>query len=304
MKNTLIDPVVTICHEIAKKQSVKAYLVGGCVRDFIMNLEVDDIDIMVVGDALAFCQQVSEKLTSKVKVSIFKSFGTAHFHYENKNYEFVSARKESYQRESRNPIVSLGSFEEDIARRDFTINSLAMSLNETDYGTIIDLYQGIKHIEDKILQTPLDPNVSFNDDPLRMLRAVRFAGRFGFEISQESQASILSNAQRLEIIKKERIHTELNKMLLSEKPSTSLLMLDKLGLMPYVMPELLLLKGIEYREGFQHKDNFLHTLEVLDNVAKVSDKLYLRWAALLHDIAKPQTKRFEPNHGWTFHGHE
>lgn len=283
---------------------LKCYAVGGWVRDQYLGRESKDIDVVVVGSGIEFAKVVAKKLNPKLKVNYFENFGTAQFVYEGFDYEFVGARKESYSRDSRKPIVEDGTIEDDISRRDFTINSMAISLNEVDFGEFLDLYNGKQDLENKIIKTPLDPDITFSDDPLRMMRAVRFASQLGFEIEEKSFEAIQRNASRLEIISKERIHVELNKILLSPKPSIGLDLMFKAGLLPFVMPELLLLHGVELYKGKGHKDNFYHTLQVVDNVAEKSDKLWLRWGALLHDIAKPQTKAFSEENGWSFHGHE
>lgn len=279
-------------------------MVGGWVRDILLGRLSKDIDVVVIGNGIEFAKKVVNVLSPKLKVNVFTNFGTAQFVYNDVEYEFVGARKESYQRDSRKPIVEDGSLEDDIARRDFTINSLAISLNEDSYGELIDMYGGQSDMAQKIIRTPLDPDITYSDDPLRMLRAIRFASQLDFRIDEVSFESIRRNAHRLEIISKERIHTELNKILLSTKPSIGLDLLYKSGLLPYVLPELELLHGVELYKGKGHKDNFYHTLQVVDNVAGQSDKLWLRWAALLHDIAKPQTKAYSEENGWSFHGHE
>jgi poly(A) polymerase len=303
----------TTCRDISAEMQIPSYAVGGWVRDLKLERNCKDIDIVVVGSGIEFAKAVAKRLppvktggnsNSKPKVNYFENFGTAQFVFDSIDYEFVGARKESYSRDSRNPIVENGTFEDDISRRDFTINSLAISLNQENFGELIDLYHGIDDLESKIIKTPLDPDITFSDDPLRMMRAVRFASQLGFEIEAKSFEAIQRNAKRLEIISKERIHVELNKILLSPKPSIGLDLMFKAGLLPYVMPELLLLHGVELYKGKGHKDNFYHTLQVVDNVAEKSDKLWLRWGALLHDIAKPQTKAFSEENGWSFHGHE
>lgn len=292
------------CSEVSSETNIPAYAVGGYVRDIQLQRPCKDIDIVVIGSGIEFAKQVAKKLNPKLKVNYFENFGTAQFIYEGIDYEFVGARKESYLRDSRKPIVEDGTFEDDIARRDFTINALAISLNEDNYGELIDLYHGMSDLESKIIRTPLDPDITFSDDPLRMMRAVRFASQLGFTIEDKSFEALQRNAARLDIISKERIHVELNKILLSPKPSIGLDLMFKAGLLPYVMPELLLLHGVELYKGKGHKDNFYHTLQVVDNVAEKSDNLWLRWSALLHDIAKPQTKAFSEENGWSFHGHE
>ncbi len=292
------------CSEVSLETNIPCYAVGGWVRDLYLERECKDIDIVVVGNGIEFAKKVAEKLNPKLKVNFFSNFGTAQFNYLGIDYEFVGARKESYQRDSRKPIVEDGTIEDDIARRDFTINAMAISLCLNNYGELLDIYNGSQDLKKKTIQTPLDPDITFSDDPLRMMRAVRFASQLGFTIEEKSFEAIQRNAARLEIISKERIHVELNKILLSPKPSIGLDLMFKAGLLPYVMPELLLLHGVELYKGKGHKDNFYHTLQVVDNVAEKSDNLWLRWGALLHDIAKPQTKAFSEENGWSFHGHE
>jgi poly(A) polymerase len=304
MNQALNHIFFTTCRGISQSTNTSCFVVGGWVRDLLLERECKDIDVVVVGSGIEFAKQVAKKLNPKLKVNYFENFGTAQFIYDGIDYEFVGARKESYLRDSRKPIVEDGTFEDDIARRDFTINALAISLNEDNYGDLIDLYQGMSDLEAKIIQTPLNPDITFSDDPLRMMRAVRFASQLGFTIEEKSFEAIQRNAGRLEIISKERIHVELNKILLSPKPSIGLDLIFKAGLLPYVMPELLLLHGVELYKGKGHKDNFYHTLQVVDNVAEKSENLWLRWSALLHDIAKPQTKAFSEENGWSFHGHE
>lgn len=292
------------CSKVSIETSTPCYAVGGWVRDLYLERECKDIDVVVVGNGIDFAKKVAEKLNPKLKVNYFSNFGTAQFNFQGIDYEFVGARKESYQRDSRKPIVEDGTVEDDISRRDFTINSMAISLCENNYGELLDIYNGQHDLETKILKTPLDPDITFSDDPLRMLRAIRFASQLNFTIEKESLEAITKNASRMDIISKERIHTELNKILLSPKPSIGLELLFQTGLLDYVLPELKLLHGVELYKGKGHKDNFYHTLQVVDNVAQKSDNLWLRWSALLHDIAKPQTKSYSEENGWSFHGHE
>lgn len=294
----------TTCKAISKKLDIPCYAVGGWVRDNLLGRESKDIDVVVVGSGIDFAKAVAHQLNPKIKVNFFANFGTAQFIYEGIDYEFVGARKESYARDSRKPIVENGSLEDDISRRDFTINSLAISLNNENFGELIDLYQGKNDMDNKLIRTPLDADITYSDDPLRMLRAIRFASQLNFTIEDKSLEAIQRNADRLKIISKERIHTELNKILMSPKPSIGLDLLYKTRLLPFVMPELELLHGVELYKGKGHKDNFYHTLQVVDNVARQSDNLWLRWGALLHDIAKPQTKAYSEENGWSFHGHE
>jgi len=284
--------------------NIPAYIVGGFVRDLIMNRQSKDIDIVVVGDGIQFAEELRKNLKSNCKLSIFKNFGTANLKTGKFEIEIVGARKESYLKESRNPKVEQGTLFDDISRRDFTINSLALSLNPENFGRILDHYNGIKHIEQKIISTPLQPLLTFSDDPLRMLRAIRFATVLGFELAAEVFESIKANNQRLEIISKERISDELNKIILSDKPSIGFKLLDITGLLNLILPELIELKGTEMVDNKSHKDNFNHTLEVLDNISEYTDNLWLRWTAILHDIGKPATKQYFADLGWTFHGHE
>ena len=293
-----------ICSEVSSETNIPAYAVGGWVRDLYLERVCKDIDIVVVGNGIDFAKKVAEKINPKLKVNYFSNFGTAQFNYQGIDYEFVGARKESYQRDSRKPIVEDGTIEDDIARRDFTINAMAISLCQDNYGELLDIYHGCQDLKDKCIKTPLDPDITYSDDPLRMLRAIRFASQLHFTIEKRSLEAISRNASRMEIISKERIHAELNKILLSPKPSIGLDLLFQTGLLDFVLPELKLLHGVELYKGKGHKDNFYHTLQVVDNVAQKSDDLWLRWAALLHDIAKPQTKSYSEENGWSFHGHE
>ena len=293
-----------ICSEVSSETNIPAYAVGGWVRDLYLERVCKDIDVVVVGNGIDFAKKVAEKINPKLKVNYFSNFGTAQFNYQGIDYEFVGARKESYQRDSRKPIVEDGTIEDDIARRDFTINAMAISLCQDNYGELLDIYHGCQDLKDKCIKTPLDPDITYSDDPLRMLRAIRFASQLHFTIEKRSLEAISRNASRMEIISKERIHAELNKILLSPKPSIGLDLLFQTGLLDFVLPELKLLHGVELYKGKGHKDNFYHTLQVVDNVAQKSDDLWLRWAALLHDIAKPQTKSYSEENGWSFHGHE
>lgn len=302
-EKVLNHPIFKVIREVSSSENVQSYVVGGFVRDLYMGIKSSDIDITVLDDGPKFAQKVAEKLRVK-NVTVFKTYGTAHFCYKNINVEFVGARKESYNRNSRNPQVTSASLEEDLKRRDLTINAIAISLSEYNFGETVDLFDGIKHIEKEIIQTPLEPDRTFQDDPLRMLRTIRFATRFDFKINIECLKSIKENSHRLSIITKERIAEEINKMLMTSKPSRALNLLYNCNLLPHILPELISLAGVETINGKSHKDNFIHTLEVVDNIALKSDNLWLRWAALLHDIAKPPTKKFDTNHGWTFHGHE
>lgn len=300
----LKNPIYQIVGEAAEEMGVVAYAVGGVVRDIFLYRHSNDIDIVVVGSGIALAQATAAKISPHLSVNVYKNFGTAQFTCDGVMVEFVGARKESYSHDSRKPIVEDGTLQDDQNRRDFTINALAVALNGPQKGCIIDSFNGIEDIHNKLIRTPLDPDITFSDDPLRMLRAVRFASQLNFTIVPETYDAIVRNASRLEIISQERIAEELNKILLSNKPSIGLNLLDKTGLLAQFLPELCALKGVETINGLKHKDNFLHTLEVVDKIALVSNNLYLVWAALLHDIAKPKTKRFDEKIGWTFHGHE
>lgn len=304
---------VDISHKIFKAVSkagknlnYPVYVVGGYVRDQLLkrNKKHKDIDFVCVGSGILFAKETARLLNPNIKVAVFKNYGTAMFKYQGVDYEFVGARKESYNKNSRNPIVEEGTLEDDQNRRDFTINALAVSLNENNWGKMIDSFDGVLHLNQQLIQTPLEPNITFSDDPLRMLRAIRFATQLKFRIDNKTFAAISENAERIKIISQERITTEINKIIEAEKPSLGFKLLEKTGLLSIIFPELVNLKGVEIKNGVGHKDNFYHTLEVLDNLAQNSNDLWLRWAAILHDIAKPKTKRFEQKAGWTFHGHE
>ena len=300
-KNINISIIDTISIE-AELSGIEVYLVGGFVRDLILNRKNKDIDVMVVGNGIDFAKLISKKLNKKLQ--IFKNFGTAMLKTENYDIEFVGARKESYSKDSRNPVVEQGTLVEDLSRRDFTINSLAISLNKKNYGEIIDLFSGRADIDKKIIRTPLDPKITFHDDPLRMMRAARFASQLDFLVDKNNLEFIKSEKERIEIISKERINDELNKILMSKKPSVGLKVLKESGLLELILPEICDLQGIDEIEGKTHKDNFYHTLKVLDNICENTENLWLRWVALLHDIGKPKTKKFNKKIGWTFHGHE
>ena len=281
-----------------------AFVIGGYVRDQLLNRETKDIDIVAIGSGIDFAKKTAKKLKSS-PIKVFKSFGTAMIIVDDIEVQFVGARKESYRSNSRNPKIETGTFEEDQKRRDFTINALAISLNSKDYGQLIDPFNGLNDLKNKILKTPLDPNLTFSDDPLRMMRAIRFSSQLDFKIEKETLNAISKNADRIEIVAQERITEELNKIILSKRPSSGFKLLEETGLLKIIFPEFQLLKGIENINGKSHKDNFYHTLKVLDNILPFSKgNLWLRWAALLHDIAKPNTKRFNSTQGWTFHGHE
>ena len=289
----------------AQALGLETYLVGGFVRDKLLDRPTKDADFVCVGDALLLAKKVAESLSPRPTVSLFKTFGTAHIQLpDGWDLEFVGARKESYQSHSRKPAVEPGSIQDDQLRRDLTINALAVSLNESNYGELVDPFGGREDLENKILRTPLPPDQTFSDDPLRMMRTIRFATQLGFSIEENTWNGICQQADRIRIISQERITDELNKIIVAEKPSVGLDLLYRSGLLERIFPQLVALRGAEYRDGHGHKDNFYHTLQVLDNLSCNTTDLWLRWAAVLHDIAKPQTKRYEPGHGWTFHGHE
>lgn len=299
----LKHPVFKVASQIVTEKGLEAYVIGGYVRDLILERPSKDIDIVVVGSGLDLAKECAERLRVK-KVSLFQNFGTAQFKYKDLDVEFVGARKESYRHDSRKPIVENGSLKDDQNRRDFTINALALSLHADNFGDLIDPFNGIEDLNKGIIRTPLDPDTTYSDDPLRMMRAIRFATQLGFKIEAQSLQSIYGNAHRLEIISQERIMDELNKIILSDEPSRGFKLLFSTKLLHQFFPEMVELHGIETIDGKAHKDNFFHTLEVLDNLSENTDDLWLRWAAIMHDIAKPPTKRFDPEVGWTFHGHE
>jgi putative nucleotidyltransferase with HDIG domain len=304
-KESLHNPIFKIISQASQELNVDSYVIGGFVRDLILDRNFKkDIDIVAVGSGIELALKVSDLLPKKPKVQVFKTYGTAMLRFEDTEIEFVGARKESYTHDSRNPIVENGTLEDDQNRRDFTINALALSLNESNFGELLDPFDGLKDIENKILKTPLDPDITYSDDPLRMMRAIRFATRLNFEIEENSLQSISKNAERIKIISGERIVDELNKILSTEKPSIGFLHLYKTGLLDILIPELTALNQVEEIEGQTHKNNFYHTLEVVDNICPNTDDVWLRWAALLHDIGKAPTKRFNKKQGWTFHGHE
>ncbi len=289
---------------VAQGMGVSCYLIGGFVRDKILGRPCKDIDIVCTGDGIELAQAVAKSISHKINVDYFKNFGTAQFRLHNMDIEFVGARKESYTENSRKPLVTTGSIEDDQKRRDFTINALAISLNSENYGKLIDPFNGIKDLENKLIKTPLEPGITFSDDPLRMMRAIRFAGQLKFNILPEVFEAICTHKNRIKIVSQERITDELNIIMLCDKPSIGFDLLFRSGLLKEFFPQLTELSGVEFVEGKGHKDNFYHTLQVVDNVSAQSKNLWLRWAALLHDIGKAATKKFEEGHGWTFHGHE
>lgn len=300
LKGDIIDKLLST----ASQTGQKAWLIGGFVRDYLLKKECKDIDVVVLGSGIAFAEKFASQLQGDVHVTVFKNFGTAQVKINDFEIEFVGARKESYQRDSRKPIVENGTLSDDQKRRDFTINALSVSLNPSDKGLLFDPFGGIDDLKNKVIKTPLEPDKTFSDDPLRMMRAIRFATQLDFEIEAETLASIKRNNTRLDIISMERISAELNKIILAKKPSIGFKYLFDTGLLHLFFPEMVALQGVEWINGKGHKDNFYHTLEVLDNVSLFSDSLWLRWAAILHDIAKPPTKKFYEKEGWTFHGHE
>jgi poly(A) polymerase len=314
VKEKLTHPVFAIISECASEMNVQAFVIGGWVRDLLLERPCKDIDIVAVGTALPnsaaakvgieLAQKVAEKLGGDHHVNVYKNFGTAQIAYDDYDIEFVGARKESYRSESRKPIVEDGSLKDDQDRRDFTINALAISLNTGTYGELLDPFGGVKDMEEKIIRTPLAPDITYSDDPLRMMRAIRFASQLGFTIEKNSLDAITRNCERITIVSKERITDELNKIILSPVPSVGFKLLFDTGLLKIIFPQMVLLHGVDVIKGKGHKDNFYHTLQVLDNICPNTTDLWLRWSAILHDIAKPQTKRFEEGHGWTFHGHE
>ena len=304
-KHALSAPIFKIISKSAEELGLDCYVIGGFVRDFILNrFDKKDIDIVAIGSGIELAKAVAKNLPKNPKVQIFKTYGTAMIKHEGIDLEFVGARKESYTQDSRNPIVENGTLEEDQNRRDFTINAMAISLNPANYGALLDPFEGLKDIGSKSIKTPLEPAITYSDDPLRMLRAIRFATQLDFSIDTDSLNAIKEQSQRIEIITKERINVEVQKILESKKPSLGFLLLEKTGLLQRIIPELTDLKGIDEKEGQKHKDNFYHTLEVVDNISKHTENVWLRWAALLHDIGKAPTKRFSKKVGWTFHGHE
>lgn len=302
MQHHLSNPIFKVLADIAKQSQTEAYVIGGFVRDLFLQRPSKDIDIVILGNGIDFAEKVGEQL--KTKVAVFKNFGTAMLKFKDLEIEFVGARRESYRANSRKPIVEDGTLQDDQLRRDFTINALAISLNQENYGSLVDPFNGLQDLENKLIRTPLDPKITFSDDPLRMMRAIRFATQLEFEIDQEAIEAIVEQKERINIVSKERITDELNKIILSKTPSIGFKHLFDTGLLQIIFPQMANLYGVDIIKGKGHKDNFYHTLQVLDNICKTTNDLWLRWAAILHDIAKPATKRFEEGHGWTFHGHE
>lgn len=302
MRLPLKHPIFGILSGIVAEKGMEAYVIGGYVRDMLLQRPSKDIDIVVHGNGIALAEEAARRLGG-LKLSVFKNFGTAMFRYKGMEIEFVGARKESYLADSRKPIVEEGSFEDDRKRRDFTINAMSVSLNRADYGQLVDPFGGLQHLENRLIKTPLDPGITFSDDPLRMMRAIRFASQLNFTVEAETFRGIREQSRRLSIISTERIMDEFNKIMLSPEPSKGIELLDEAGLLEIFFPELTALKGVENVNGIKHKDNFYHTLAVLDTLSLYSENLWLRWAALLHDIGKPVTKKFIPGQGWTFYGH-
>ena len=303
LKSHIRPQIFKTIGKCAAELDVEVYAIGGMVRDILLKRPNKDFDFVTNGDGIALAQAVANKLGVN-RINVFKNFGTAHFKFADFDLEFVGARKESYSQESRKPFVAPGSLTDDQNRRDFTINAMAISLQESSFGELIDPFNGVQDLYSKTIRTPLDPDITFSDDPLRMFRAIRFATQLGFNIEKTSYDAIRKNAHRIDIISTERISTEVNKMIASKRPSKGFRMMFDTGLLHRFFPEMVKLHGTEKIDGLTHKDNFFHTLQVLDNLAETSDNLWLRWSAILHDIAKPPTKRFEPGIGWTFHGHE
>lgn len=300
----LTHPIFKFISEAASDLNVETYAVGGYVRDQLLNRTCKDIDFVCVGSGIELAQKAADKIDRNLHVNYFKNFGTAQFRWNDLDLEFVGARKESYDRNSRKPVVEDGTLEDDQNRRDFTINAMAISLNKNSFGELLDPFNGVKDLDEKLIRTPLNPDITFSDDPLRMMRAIRFATQLDFKILPETFDAIKRNKDRIKIISQERITDEINKIILAKTPSIGFILLEECGLLEIIFPEFQKLKGVENYEGKGHKDNFYHTLQVLDNITKTTTDLWLRWAAVLHDIAKPPTKKFVDGTGWTFHGHE
>jgi poly(A) polymerase len=304
LADKLIDSIFKMVSEVGRETRSKVFVIGGYVRDLVLNRPSKDVDFVVLGSGIAFARKVADKMGSGVQAKYFKNFGTAMVRKGEWEMEFVGARKESYRRDSRKPIVENGTLDDDQKRRDFTINALSISLQEKDFGRLIDPFNGLEDLDNKIIRTPLDPDITFSDDPLRMMRAIRFSTQLDFTIEKNTYEAITRNKNRIKIVSKERVLDELNLIVMSEIPSRGFKLLENTGLLKIIFPQMVDLKGVEVINKNAHKDNFYHTLQVLDNLATTSDDLWLRWSALLHDIAKPVTKRYDPQVGWTFHGHE
>lgn len=304
MQSPLDNPIFEVIGKTADDLRLEAWVVGGFVRDSILKRENKDIDIVVIGNGVDFAQAVAKQFNNDCSLSVFRNFGTAQLKFDDWIIEFIGARKESYRRDSRKPVVENGTLEDDQNRRDFTINSMYLSLNSDSFGELYDPFNGIQDLHNGVIKTCNNPHITFDDDPLRMLRAIRFASRLNFRIELKTFEAIKQNVNRIEIVSQERITDELNGMIMSQKPSRAFEMMSKTGLLDLIFPEMMALHGVETRNGKSHKDNFYHTLQVLDNICELTENLWLRWAAILHDIAKPATKRFDPKVGWTFHGHE
>lgn len=306
MNICLNDKIFETLSEVVTAENARAFVIGGWVRDCLLNRDhpEKDIDIVVIGSGIEIARKCARRIGPHIRVNVFKNFGTAMFRWADYEIEFVGARKESYNRGSRKPVVEDGTLEDDQQRRDFTINALAISLNKETFGEFLDPFGGLQDLKNKIIRTPLDPDTTFSDDPLRMMRAIRFASQLKFSIEEKTFISLSKNAERIKIVSKERIITELNKIIMCKHPSEGFILLERSGLLACIFPELDNLKGVDKKEGKAHKDNFLHSVKVLDNIALHSDDMWLRWAALLHDIAKPATKKYSAGNGWSFHGHE
>ncbi len=303
MKEFLQDKIFELISRVADEQQKECYVIGGFVRDIFLKRPSKDIDVVTLGSGIELAGMVAAELGKKAKLTVFKNFGTAQIKFKDLEVEFVGARKESYMRDSRKPIVEDGTLEDDQNRRDFTINAMAICLNKDRFGELVDPFNGLNDLKNFVIRTPLNPDITFSDDPLRMMRGVRFSAQLGFFLEENTFDAIARNKERIEIISKERIADELNKIMMARKPSVGFILLEKTGLLELIFPELLALKGAETKDGVGHKDNFYHTLAVLDGLCQHTDNLWLRWAALLHDIGKPRTKRFDPRLGWTFHNH-
>ncbi len=300
----LVHRIFPLISEIVAENNLQCYVIGGYVRDLLLKRQSKDIDIVVVGSGIDLAKMLARRIGRKGRINVYGNFGTAMLRYDDLEIEFVGARRESYQAESRKPSVESGTLEDDQNRRDFTINALAVSLNKESYGELLDPFNGLQDLENKVIRTPLDPDITYSDDPLRMMRAIRFSSQLGFRIEERSLEAIRHNKERIRIISGERIIEELNKIVLSPKPSSGFYLLEKTGLLELVFPEFDRMKGVAVVDNLRHKDNFRHTLQVLDKLSEKTDNLWLRWAAIMHDIAKPQTRKYMPGHGWTFYGHE